>query len=136
MMTDARIRVARREHMLKFPDSEPQMSVGIKMRWLAERPLKDWFQEGHETIEAPSVDPLTLLGDAGKNAYREYRSKPAPRAFVISSGGAGQYAVGKTPHNTSLPADPAARALALCNQRGLADCRLYAVDDRVVWFSH
>lgn len=133
MMAGAKVRVTRRERALKFPNSEPQMSVGSKMRWLAERPLKDWFQPGKETTDAPPVDPLSLLGEAGKNAYRKYQSKPFPRAFVISSSGAGQYAVGTAPQDASLPSDPAARALALCNRRGLADCRLYAVDDRVVW---
>lgn len=133
MMAEAKVRVARREHALKFPNSEPQMSVGLKLRWLAERPLKEWFQAGKETTDVPPVAPLSLLGDAGRNAYHAYQSKPSPRAFVISSGGAGQYAVGTTPKDTSLPSDPAARALALCNRHGLADCRLYAVDDRVVW---
>jgi hypothetical protein len=136
MMTGAKVRVSRRERALKLPNSDPQMSVGSKVHWLAERPLKDWFQQGIETTDVPPVDPLSLLGDAGKNAYREYQSKPFPRAFVISSGGAGQYAVGTTPQNASLPADPAARALALCNRRGLADCKLYAVDDHVVWTGH
>jgi hypothetical protein len=133
MMAGAKARVSRREHALNFPNSEPQMSVGPRLRWLAERPLKDWFQPGNETTGVPPVAPLSLLGDRGKNAYREYQSKPSPRAFVISSGGAGQYAVGTTPKDATLPSDPAARALALCNRRGLADCRLYAVDDRVVW---
>jgi hypothetical protein len=133
MMAGAKVRVSRREHALNFPNSEPQMSVGPGLRWLAERPLKDWFQPGNETTGVPPVAPLSLLGDRGKNAYREYQSKPSPRAFVISSGGAGQYAVGTTPKDATLPSDPAARALALCNRRGLADCRLYAVDDRVVW---
>jgi len=132
-MAEAKLRVARREHELKFRDSEPQMSVGEQMRWLAERPLKDWFKPGNETTGVHPFDPLSLLGDAGRNAYHQYQSQPVPRAFVISSGGAGQYAVGTTPRDASLPADPAERALALCNRRGLADCRLYAVDDRVVW---
>ncbi|MFK4441862.1 hypothetical protein ABH944_001583 [Caballeronia udeis] len=136
LMAQAKVEIARREHVLKFPNSEPQMSVGLKVRWLAERPLKDWFQPGNEINDAPPVAPLSLLGDAGKNAYRKYQSEPSPRAFVISSGGAGQYAVGTTPKDASLPSDPAARALALCNRRGLADCRLYAVDDRVVWSEH
>lgn len=133
LMNDAKTRVARREHELQFRNSEPQMSVGVKLRWLAERPLKDWFQPGDETTDTPPIDPLSLLGNAGKKAYHDYQSQPVPRAFVISSGGSGQYAVGTTPHDTSLPTDPAARALALCNRRGLADCRLYAIDDRVVW---
>jgi hypothetical protein len=132
MMAEANVRVARRERALKFPTSEPQMSMGLKLRWLAERHLKDWFQPGKETTDVPPVAPLSLLGDAGKNAYHEYQSKPFPRAFVISSGGAGLYAVGTTPQDASLPSDPAAQALALCNRRGLADCRLYAVDDSVV----
>jgi hypothetical protein len=136
MMAETNVRVAQRERTLNLPNSEPQMSVGLKLRWLAERPLKDWFQPGKETTDMPPADPLTLLGDDGKNAYHEYQSKPFPRAFVISSGGTGQYAVGTTSQDTSLPSDPAARALALCNRRGLADCRLYAVDDRVVWTGH
>ncbi|CAH2812317.1 MAG: hypothetical protein CBARDMAM_7004 [uncultured Caballeronia sp.] len=72
LMAQAKVEIARRERVLKFPNSEPQMLVGLKVRWLAERPLKDWFQPGKEINDVPAVAPLSLLGDAGKNAYQKY----------------------------------------------------------------
>ena len=37
-------RIARHEHELKLEPSDPQISIGSKVRALAERPLKAWFQ--------------------------------------------------------------------------------------------
>jgi hypothetical protein len=136
LMAQAKVRIARRESALNYPNSRPQMSVGQQMQWLAQRSLKDWFQPGMESAGPAPVDPLSLLTEAGKEAYREYLTKPVPRAFVISSGGGWQTAFGAATPDAPVAADPATRALAQCNRRGLADCKLYAVDNRVVWSGH
>lgn len=41
-MDQAKARIARREAALKLKPSQPQLWVGPGVRWLAERPLKDW----------------------------------------------------------------------------------------------
>jgi dienelactone hydrolase len=59
-----------------------------------------------------------------KMSYDQFLEKPKPRAFAIS----------KTKHLGFASGDDAkSRALALCRQFADAPCRLYAVDDEVVW---
>jgi hypothetical protein len=70
---------------------------------------------------------LPGIGEAGREQYRRFLAAPAPRAFAIApSGGAWAW-------NSSLVPDAAWRALTRCAERAQQQCRLYAVDDIVVW---
>jgi len=44
LMTQAKATITEREVLMKYPASEPQIWIGPKARWLAERPLNDWWQ--------------------------------------------------------------------------------------------
>jgi dienelactone hydrolase len=66
---------------------------------------------------------LPYLGEQGAAYYREFLDKPMPRALAIGPNGAGSSTGGF---------DPLAQALKLCGEHG-PGCRLYAVDDTVVW---
>ncbi|WP_229495751.1 alpha/beta hydrolase family protein [Massilia polaris] len=71
------------------------------------------------------IDAVPYLGEAGRAAYREYLSKMTPRAFAVSSNGAWCWAEeGEAPEK---------RALATCAKSSGQDCKLYSVDDYVVW---
>jgi hypothetical protein len=62
----------------------------------------------------------------GREGYKTFLSKQFPRAFAVSSSGAWGWA--------EMGDDPLARALANCNRNSKNQpCRLYAVDDGVVW---
>lgn len=96
-----------------------------------------------KSIGAPSqvVVGFAPLGDAqavpylrekGREVYREFATLPAPRAFVIAPNGAW----GRDSYKNVQPnfrRDVVANALDFCNRRGNNECRLYAIDDRVVW---
>lgn len=70
---------------------------------------------------------LPGIGDPGRQEYRRFLAAPMPRAFAIApSGRAWAW-------NSSLVPDAASRALARCAERAREQCRLYAVDDAVVW---
>lgn len=71
------------------------------------------------------VDAVPFLREAGKLAYREYLSKLSPRAFALSANGAWCWAEDGE--------DPDIRALATCEAKGGQRCRLYSVDNNVVW---
>jgi hypothetical protein len=43
LMAQAQSTVSARETRMKFQASEPQIWIGPKARWLAERPLRDWW---------------------------------------------------------------------------------------------
>ena len=71
------------------------------------------------------VDAVPFLREAGRSAYREYLGKLSPRAFALSANGAWCWAEDGE--------DPEVRALATCEAKGGQRCRLYSVDDNVVW---
>jgi len=79
------------------------------------------------TAFAPVEDEsrVPFVRDTGRTGYRTFLAQPAPRAFAIAPNGAWGWAEGGD--------DPLARALANCNRSGKGECKLYSVDDYVVW---
>lgn len=71
------------------------------------------------------VDRLPYLKPTGREGYKAFLGKQMPRAFAIAPGGAWGWA--------EMGDDPLSRALANCQRHSQAECRLYAVDDQVVW---
>jgi len=71
------------------------------------------------------VDAVPFLSEHGRRAYREYLSKMTPRAFAVSPSGGWTWA--------EEGEDPDGRALATCSAKSKDPCRLYSVDDYVVW---
>jgi dienelactone hydrolase len=71
------------------------------------------------------VEAVPFLSENGKRAYREYLTKMTPRAFAVSPSGAWCWA--------EEGEDPEARALATCSAKSDKPCRLYSVDEHVVW---
>jgi len=69
------------------------------------------------------VNAIPYLGDQGPPYYQKFLAKPLPRAFAIGLTSASSYSGGF---------DPRAQALKACQQR-TRNCRLYAVDNDVVW---
>ncbi|MFZ2648582.1 MAG: CocE/NonD family hydrolase [Burkholderiaceae bacterium] len=72
------------------------------------------------------IDSLPLRGERGREGYREWLRAEAPRAFAIqpvkglwASSWGGRRAI--------------ARVLSRCETLAKAPCKLYAVDDAVVW---
>ena len=71
------------------------------------------------------IAAVPYLTEAGRAAYREYLKKMTPRAFAVSPDGAWCWAEeGEAPEK---------RALATCAKNSGQDCKLYSVDDYVVW---
>jgi dienelactone hydrolase len=70
-------------------------------------------------------DKLPFVKEAGKTGYKNYLTRQLPRAFAIAPSGAWGWA--------EMGDDPLARALANCNRTGKGECKLYSVDDIVVW---
>lgn len=71
------------------------------------------------------VASVPFLSENGKRAYAEYLTKMTPRAFAVSPSGAWCWA--------EEGEDPEARALATCSAKSDKPCRLYSVDESVVW---
>ncbi|UVW27620.1 dienelactone hydrolase family protein [Massilia sp. H6] len=71
------------------------------------------------------IDAVPFLSENGRRAYQEYLGKMTPRAFALSPSGAWTWA--------EEGEDPDGRALATCTAKSTEPCRLYSVDDYVVW---
>jgi hypothetical protein len=88
---------------------------------ILETPLPSGFAVISDETRLPGIS------EAGRQEYRRFLAAPSPRAFAIApSGHAWAW-------NSSLVPDAASRALARCAERAQERCRLYAVNDAVVW---
>jgi len=73
-----------------------------------------------------AIDKLPLAGEAVRTAYSAWLAAEAPKAFAILPG--------KRGWGSAWGGDrPIARAMANCERRVKEPCKLYAVDDKVVW---
>ena len=100
--------------------SEPQAAFAkYTLTGLTPTPPKTSFAALDDDSRLPHVP------DAGRTGYKSYLTKMAPRAFAIGPGGAWSWADGG--------GDPLKRALDHCKVLAKVDCKLYSVDDAVVW---
>lgn len=72
-----------------------------------------------------NIDAIPYLKDRGREAYRAFLGKTFPRAFAVGPNGAWSWAEDGD--------DPVQRVLASCQKSAGQPCKLYAVDDYVVW---
>jgi len=72
-----------------------------------------------------NVEAVPYLHHGGREAYRTFLGRSLPRAFAIAPSGAWSWAEDGD--------DPVAQVLANCERSAAQPCRLYAVDDAVVW---
>ncbi|TWI67670.1 dienelactone hydrolase [Pseudoduganella lurida] len=71
------------------------------------------------------IAAVPFLPEKGRQQYKDFLTKQTPRAFAVSSSGAWGWAEeGEMPNE---------RALAACQAASREPCRLYSVDDYVVW---
>lgn len=75
-----------------------------------------------------NIAAVPNLSDKGRAGYRDYLAKSAPRAFALSSSGAWSWA--------EEGDDPSDRALVSCQKNSSTTCKLYSVDNDVVWDGH
>lgn len=68
---------------------------------------------------------LPHVRDTGRAGYKTYLTKMLPRAFALAPNGSWGWG--------EQGDDPPKRALDNCNRNGKGECRLYSVDDFVVW---
>ncbi len=80
-----------------------------------------------KTAFAPidNVDAIPYLQRQGREQYKVFLSKPTPRAFALSANGGWSWAEDGD--------DPVERVLATCQRSSGQVCKLYAIDDDVVW---
>lgn len=72
-----------------------------------------------------NIDAVPYLQSAAREQYRVFLGKPSPRAFALSPSGAWSWAEDGD--------DPVAQAMGDCQSSSKEPCKLYAVDNNVVW---
>ncbi|SAL56412.1 dienelactone hydrolase family protein [Caballeronia humi] len=78
---------------------------------------------GYASLDAVTAVPY--LDEGGRAGYRNFLHQYSSRAFAVSDSGAWSWAEGGD--------DPMSVAIASCQKQSSDPCRLYAVDDAVVW---
>lgn len=78
---------------------------------------------GYATIDA--IDSVPFLNAGGREAYQTFLKQHPTRAFVVADSGTWSWAEGGD--------DPVTVALDNCRKQGGEPCRLYAVNNTVVW---
>jgi dienelactone hydrolase len=71
------------------------------------------------------VEAIPYLRTQGREQYRIFLGKPAPRAFAVSASGGWSWAEDGD--------DPVERVVATCQRTTGEPCKVYAIDDDVVW---
>lgn len=94
-------------------------------------PQPAYLATGYARID--DVDAVPLLGDRGREKYREFLTKPTPRAFAIGPEGQFSWANGLKPLDVTMPSNPSERVLLTCERIAKVPCTLYAVNGAVVW---
>jgi hypothetical protein len=84
-------------------------------------------------VRVDDVDAVPYLSERGREHYRTYLTKAPPKAFAIAESGKLWASWGTRPANPQDPIDVAERALTLCAKANNAPCKLYALDNTVVW---
>lgn len=74
------------------------------------------------------ADALPYVYDQGRTWYRDFLAAPPPRAFAISPHGAVGWVGDMESRKLAMET-----ALAVCDRYSPAPCRLYAVDEEIVW---
>lgn len=79
------------------------------------------------------VDAVPYLTERGRKGYQEWLTYPLPRAFAIAPNGYFWQAATTRPKDPDMPVDPSERALLGCERAAKQRCKLYAVNNAVVW---
>ncbi len=72
-----------------------------------------------------NVDAIPYVKETGRAGYRNFLGRSMPRAFAISASGAWGWG--------NEGDEPSVRAMSNCQKNSQLPCKLYAVDDYVVW---
>lgn len=86
-----------------------------------------------ESPDIRDVASVPFLGEAGRGAYLKYLDLKSPRAFAVSTTGAFASASGTFHGNALVKQEPADVSLARCASAARRPCKLYSIDQRVVW---
>lgn len=107
-------------------------SVATQPEWTPNAELRN-MHPATNFAKLNDVDAVPGISATCRERYRNWFSWDNPKAYAIGQKGHCGFSSGTRPPSKDLPIDPAERALAACARAGNVDCKLYAIDDTVVW---
>lgn len=99
------------------------------------KPEMDMRPQSTGFAQISDVDAVPGLSERCRNAYRQFVARPIPKAFAIGPKGACQVSINPTGYTPAMRTDHAQFALGRCGQDSGVECKLYAVDNEVVWIA-
>jgi dienelactone hydrolase len=103
---------------------------------LPESLLNESFRENYKPSGFAALSDVSAPPGLNENCRRRYEDwlrSASPRGFAVAVDGGCGFSSGTKPPSADLPTDPAERALMVCQRVRDRQCRLYAMDDQVVW---
>jgi serine protease Do len=88
------------------------------------------------TTATADINDLRFLDNyrpSVRTAYLEFLKRPLPRAFALSDNGGSYQAWGRVARDPNDSPDPAVRVISGCEKFHQSRCRLYVVDETVVY---
>lgn len=83
-------------------------------------------------VKIDNIDALPTASLRSKILYRDWLTKASPRAFALAADGSAYRTWGVTT-DPNVPQNVPERAIHRCIKAGKQGCKLYAVDNSVVW---
>ncbi len=99
-----------------------QIGMPTAVRYRIAEPL---LPPGSGYAAIDEIDSVPFVDETGREGYQTFLKQYQTRAFVVADSGVWSWAEGGD--------DPVAVALDNCRKQGGDPCRLYAVNDTVVW---
>jgi hypothetical protein len=119
----------------KSADSSP-LSVATKttitVAWIPNAELRSKHPPT-DFAKQSDVSAVPGISAACRERYQTWLTWTNPKAYVVGPKGSCGFTSGTKPPDKELPIDPVERALVVCAKSNGADCKLYAIDDQVVW---
>jgi hypothetical protein len=85
------------------------------------------------TMPLQDVEAVPFLKEEGRRAYTAFLASPLPRAFAIAPSGAFGFGVPPAQVSYRDGFDVLQSAMDTCRKNAGGPCKLFAIDDRVVW---
>lgn len=106
---------------------------GVKVLGLTTLPRPaDALTDYRESLTADDETAVPDLPKAGQDDYKEWLTKPGPKAFAVGDTIKWGWGIGMKPSDPAAPIDVAMRALYNCKRSYKQNCKLYAVNNKFV----
>jgi hypothetical protein len=110
----------------------PKKPLAVQPEWIPNAELRSKYP-ATDFAKLNDVASVPGVSNFCRDRYKVWLGWSNPKAFAVGPAGNCGYTQGTKPANPDLRIDPAERALVACTGLSKGDCKLYAIDDAIVW---